>query len=536
MTPDLREWFSRLPGPRRYLLVGVVAVAAHAAALGGGFVQDDHPAVVGNPAVHGALDPATLLGRDFWGQPPGSPGAVGTYRPLPALTFWLDWHLGGGAPWVFHLTNLLLHALAAMALTAALGASESSEERGGRGAPSPVAVLAGVVFAALAVNSEAVAGVVGRADVMAAGLGFVAWALARSRPLGAAGALLAALLCKESAIVWLAAVPLCDRPRRAHLWLLAAPAAYLALRGATYGFAAADLAQFRNNNPLIGEPLATRALTSLGLLALSVGRTLWPMKLSADYSFAQILPARGVDVDVAAGAVVLAGLLAAATLLRRRAALAARGAALFLLAWAAVANVAITLPTIFAERLLYLPAAGAAALLAAALSALARRARRAAWALTVILVGGNLVRAAARDLDWRDDLSLFGAAVEAAPRSARAWANYGAALTRAGRRPEALAAFEQAMEIAPLWAAPRTLAGVELDRAGESARAEPLLRRAVELEPDLDEAQCNLAFFLARHGRAPEAMDRLRDHVARHPESTRAREILALIEARRRER
>ncbi|MFN8179034.1 MAG: hypothetical protein U0167_13975 [bacterium] len=521
-----------MTGRRRYVLVGVVAVAAHVAALGGGFVLDDHPAVLDSPAVRGELTLGQLLGRDFWGQPPGAPGGVGTYRPLPVLTFWLDWRVGGGAPWSFHLTNLLLHAFAAMALTAALSALESSEERDGRRAPSHAATLAGVIFGALAVNSEAVAGVVGRADVMAAGLGFVTLGLARLRPGAAAAALLGALLCKESAVVWLAAVPLCDRPRRRHVALLAAPAAYVALRAATYGFAAADLVRGRSNNVLIGEPLATRALTSLGLLALAVRRVLWPGKLSADYSFAQLLPARGLDAGVAAGAVALVALVAAGWLLRRRAPLAARGAVLFLIAWAAVANVFVTLPTIFAERLLYLPAAGAAALIAAALVDLARRARVAALTLTVILVGGNVVRAAARDLDWRDDLALFGSAVQATPRSARAWANYGTALTRAGRRPEALTALEHAIEIAPLWAAPRTLAGVELDAEGQPALAEQQLRRAAELDPDLDEAQFNLARFLARHGRAPEAAAVLRAHVARHPEAARARELLRYIEAR----
>ncbi|MFN8179684.1 MAG: hypothetical protein U0167_17275 [bacterium] len=75
-------------GRGRYILVGVVAVAAYVAALGGGFVLDDHPAVLENPVVRGSLTLSELLGRDFWGQPCGAVGAVGTYRPLPVLTFW----------------------------------------------------------------------------------------------------------------------------------------------------------------------------------------------------------------------------------------------------------------------------------------------------------------------------------------------------------------------------------------------------------------------------------------------------------------
>jgi hypothetical protein len=374
------------------VLSGVVAIAllAHARSLGAGFVYDDAFAVVDNPVVRGNLDLVQLLGRDFWGQPPGA--GVGTWRPLPVLSFWLDWRTGGGAPWAFHLGNLLAHALASLALAWA--------------ARSP---LAGAIFAAFAINTEAASGIVGRADIMAAGFCFLAWGLVRRSGPAAALAFLAALLCKESAValpVWLLLV----ERRRAVAWLAAGALAYLALRAATFGFHPVVVSH--DSNVLLGEPLGVRALTALHLLALALRLILAPVELSADYAFAALLPERGLSVDVALGVLGLAALLAAAVLARRRAPDVARGVAIFLVGFAAIANVAALLPALFAERLLYLPAAGIAAALAGALRLLDRRL---AVALAALLVAGNLARSIARDADWKDDIALFGSAVETTP-------------------------------------------------------------------------------------------------------------------------
>ncbi len=496
--------------PRAYALVVLAALLAHLRSVTCGFVYDDPYAILGNPVVQGAFDPGLLLARDFWGLAPGE--GVGTWRPLPVLTLWLDWHAGGGAPWLFHATNVLLHALASLALALA--------------ARSP---LAGVIFAALAGSSEAVDGIVGRADVMAAGLCFLAWKLSRRSAWGAAAAFLGALLCKESAIVFPVWLLLVEKPRRGHLALAAAAGLYAALRAATFGLVSEDVLRSVNNNPLLGEPLGTRVMTSLELLALAARRILVPVELAPDYSFAEILPATGVSP---VGALVLIAAAAGALLLRRQAPLAARGLAIFLVTWLAVSNIVAPLPAIFAERLLYLPAAGAAMAMAAGLDALAGRSRLAAIGLAVLLVSGNLARSVARAGDWRVELTVWAAAVETTPRSARAHANLGAALRKVGRHDEALVALATATEIAPAWGLPRTLAGAVLDDQGARAAAERQLRMAVTLDPDLEDAAFNLGLFLARRGRAPEAVHVLRVYAARHPRAVKVTRLLRDVEAR----
>lgn len=497
------------------LLILVLALAAHLRSLSAGFVYDDAEAVLASPVVQGPLDVQTLVSRDFWGLPPGE--GVATWRPLPVLTLWVDWRTGGGGPFTFHLTNLIAHALAALALAWAARS-----------------VLAGVIFAVLAVNSEAVAGIVGRADVMAAGLCFVAWGLSRRAPLAAAAAWLAALLCKESAIVFPVWLVIVEGPRRKQLWLIAALGAYLALRASVFGLLVEDAYGAIENNVLGPEPLGVRLLTSLKLLFLALRLTVWPASLSADYAFAEILPERGVSLEVAAGAATLVGLALVAVFARRRAPDVARGAVIFVAGFAVVANVAFILPAIFAERLLYLPAAGVAVAAAAALRLLEGRSRLVALVLGIALAGGNLARSIVRDGDWRDDLTLFAAATEATPRSARAHYNYGSALRRAGRPAEAATVLARAIEIAPSWSKPRGAAGAALDEMGEPALAEPQLARAVELDADDDEAAFNYGLFLARHGRPAEAIGVLERFAARHPRAAPSSKLRALLDDLRR--
>ena len=200
---------------------------------------------------------------------------------------------------------------------------------------------------------------------------------------------------------------------------------------------------------------------------------------------------------------------------------------IFGVGWLAVGNVVQLLPTIFAERLLYLPAAGLAVALAGGLELLGGRARVVALAAGTLLVGGNLARSVVRAGDWHDDLTLWTSAVETVPRCARAWTNLGAELRRRGAPADAVPSLERALAIAPRWALPKSLLGATLDDLGQRVEAEQRLREAVAMDADLEDAAFNLGLFLARHGRATEAAIVLGDFARRHPESPRVRQLLS---------
>ena len=109
-------------------------------------------------------------------------------------------------------------------------------------------------------------------------------------------------------------------------------------------------------------------------------------------------------------------------MLWRRSPVAAFGLAFAALTFSIVSNFVITIGTICAERLMYLPSAGV--LIAAAVGAerltgqrpgAAGASRTSRWR-SVLVLGG--VRTWMRNRDWKNDSTLWSAAVEVAPRAA----------------------------------------------------------------------------------------------------------------------
>lgn len=138
--------------------VGIAAAVAgmvYANSLANGWAGDDVYVVFDNPRVHSAGAALRAWFLSYW--PPPYEGA-GLYRPLTVLTYGIEWSLAGGQPWFFHLGNVLLHA-AASGLVVAVAL---------RWLPTPGALAAGVLFAVHPVHVEAVANVVGRAELLGA--------------------------------------------------------------------------------------------------------------------------------------------------------------------------------------------------------------------------------------------------------------------------------------------------------------------------------------------------------------------------------
>jgi len=226
-----------------------------------------------------------------------------------------------------------------------------------------VAILTGSVFAVLAINSEAVAGIVSRADVMAAGLAFLAWAsvaplaapVSRTRLAIFSAAFLAALMCKETAIVvpaWLlvgCATLYVAQPRQRSVVPLvqlmltvgAVVLVYIIIRERLVAPLWTIKRDFLNN-PLLHEPLLGRIWTGLAILALIVERSVFPLRLIPDYSFAEITAiASPFTQPVILGLTLLVALTASAWFLRRREPLWTFGAVILLVGWVALSNIPI---------------------------------------------------------------------------------------------------------------------------------------------------------------------------------------------------
>ncbi|XP_057663006.1 protein O-mannosyl-transferase TMTC2-like [Diorhabda carinulata] len=135
--------------------------------LDAGFVYDDRRAILSNPDLLSKTPWSRLLENDFWGTPLSDSGSHGSYRPLCVLTFRINYALGGFQPWGYHLVNVLLHCLATVLLirVARIILPKPKSKIG--------SMVTGLVFATHPIHTEAVAGVVGRADLAACNFYFL---------------------------------------------------------------------------------------------------------------------------------------------------------------------------------------------------------------------------------------------------------------------------------------------------------------------------------------------------------------------------
>lgn len=115
-------------------------------------------AIVRNPDLLPETPWSNLLWDDFWGTPLTHSGSHKSYRPLTVATFRLNYIAGKLNPWGYHVANVLLHSLTTAVFTHVAHRVQGS---------AVTSLVAGLLFASHPIHTEAVAGVVGRADVLA---------------------------------------------------------------------------------------------------------------------------------------------------------------------------------------------------------------------------------------------------------------------------------------------------------------------------------------------------------------------------------
>ncbi|XP_011611653.2 protein O-mannosyl-transferase TMTC2 [Takifugu rubripes] len=141
------------------LLCTAAAAALYLNTLDADFCYDDSRAIKTNQDLLPETPWTNILFDDFWGTLLTHSGSHKSFRPLCTLSFRLNYAVHGLRPWGYHLLNVALHVLVTALFTA------FTRPLLGRG---PWSLLAGLLFASHPIHTEAVAGVVGRADVGAA--------------------------------------------------------------------------------------------------------------------------------------------------------------------------------------------------------------------------------------------------------------------------------------------------------------------------------------------------------------------------------
>ena len=502
--------------------VVALALAASVSGLGNDFTYDDRSIILENARVHSLDGWWRMFGEGYW--PP--PRSADVYRPLTILFFAVQWMAGGGAPALFHAVSVLLYAgVCAVVLQLARVVLPRA----------PIAAwIAAALFAVHPVHVEAVANVVGQAELLVALFCTAAVLLyirARERGTPGRGAVVAlaalyagACLAKEHGFVLpaiLAAAELCVVRRgerwRQRLRALAPLAVVLAAVGATYLVARTTMlggVAGGISYAFVGLSAADRLWTAVGVIPEWVRLFLWPARLSADYSPQQVMLREAFDVGALPGVALLAAAVLAIVATMRRRPAVAFGLLWIGIALAPVGNFLVPTGVLLAERTLFLASVGAMLAAVAAAGwvaehhfgdAMPRAARLALAGAVALLLAAGIARSARRQLVWRDNATLFAQTVIDAPLSYRAHWAWGERLFDLERPAEAEREFRIAIALFDRDAALFAELGRVYRERGLCGPAAPLLERAVQLAPYDAPARADLAACLVWLGRLGEA-------------------------------
>ena len=489
-------------------LLALAVLAAYSNSFSGPFVYDDLPSIPENPTIRQLWPPGEAL------SPPAGGLTVGG-RPILNYSFALNYALGGTTVQGFHLANLFIHALAGLALFGLVRRTliqPALRDRFG-GAALPLAFTVAALWTLHPLQTESVTYLVQRAESLM-GLFFLLtlYGFIRAVQSGKPGPFyvlsVAACLLGMGTKEVMASAPLMVllydrtfaagtfgaawRQRRAYYLALAATWIPLGLlvagnggnRGGSLGFG-------------IGVSWWDHTLTQFEAITRYLQLSVWPHPLAFDYGTTWAHGTAGILPYFVIVSALLAG---TAFALWRRPVLG------FLGAWFLVILAPTSLlpgPTqMIVEHRMYLSLAAVLALLVAGIYQAGGRRSLAALLAVAVVLGGLTFR---RNLDYRSNLALWQDTVAKRPGNAIAHCNLGAALSAAGRMPEAFAEFQITLKLDPENPEAHLNLGEALSKAGQTAEAMPHLLKAMQLAPNIAESHLNLGTALDRLGRTEEA-------------------------------
>jgi tetratricopeptide (TPR) repeat protein len=461
----LRLWDSPLKSPRcAAVIVGALAALVYANSLLNEFAYDDLHIITENTEIHQLGNVPHALTQPYW---PGDFGRqLGLWRPVTTGLLGLQYAVSGKNPTLYHAFNVILNALVASIVVLLLAELMST----------PAAFVGGLVFAVHPLHTEAVANVIGVAELLPAFLVGLACLVHLRGPerTGWGRALVIGVLyglafgAKESAVTLPGIIFLLDAARsrlgfrdlrtyigsrwRAYLAMLVVAAAMLMAREQILGSIAHPF------GPLGADILkdAPRIWTLAEVWSNYVRLLVFPMDLSADYSPNVIPISLGWNSANLVGLLLALLILVGALVSWRRPAMAkgrdtARavgfGVVWFLITISPVSNVFFLSGVMLAERTMYVPSIGFAALVGWLFTRLARERRRLAWVSVAVVVALMGLRTWRRNPTWRDNLTVFGQLIADYPYSGRSQWVLGDLFFQQGRPSQGLVSYRAAINI-----------------------------------------------------------------------------------------
>ena len=425
--------------------------------------------------------------NDFWGTPMNKEQSHKSYRPLTVLTFRLNYLVHELEPLGYHLVNIILHAGVTI-MYHRLCSSLLSQAS---------AAVAALLFAVHPVHTEAVTGVVGRAELLAS-LFFLS-ALLKYKSLSwrrtvewkglmwISVLVALSMMCKEQGITVIALCALHEIFVEQKLSYRDFVTFGQALSGGKVGFPCwvklsgqrlgvlaltgfclmlarlkimgSQLPVFtRFDNPAAVAETPTRQLTHNYLLTVNSWLLFAPADLCCDWTMNTVPLVRSVSDPRNLATILLYAVLA--HLVYRglnvgptsEASVILTGLGLLVLPFIPASNLFFSVGFVVAERILYLPSMGFCLLVAFGCDKIFRKGG--VWRYLVVAglsltLATHACKTVMRNQDWRDEYSLFQSGLRVNAGNAKLFNNVGHALESKGRYEDALDYFHAAVTVQP---------------------------------------------------------------------------------------
>jgi hypothetical protein len=509
-------------------LLALVAVAVFLNGIGGAFVFDDEPTIVSNRSIRDLGNVAEIF------SPPADATTWG--RPLANATFALNYAVSGLEPWSYHVFNLLIHALAALALFGVVRRILRLPVLHERfaGADVWLALTTAGLWAVHPLQTESVTYVVQRVESLA-GLCYLLTLYCFLRSVDAErgtkwqiAAVLACLLgagCKEIVVSAPLMVLLCDRT-----WI--AGTFREALRRRAWMYAGLTLSWVllvvlvsgtENRSGTAGFGTASAwfyLLTQCRAILVYLKLVVWPTPLVFDYGYELV---DGVSA-VWPQALVLVALAAGVSIaIWRRSSWGVVGFWFFAILAPSSSVLPVATQTM-AEHRMYLPLA--AVVVSITILLFRWLERRALFILIVIALVwiGMTVR---RNYDFRSKVAIWEDTVIKRPENWRARNNLGLALAGEGRQVEALAQFDRTLRLVPGTLAIRNNRATTLIALGRAEEGLTEIEAILAAAPQVAEFIDTKGMVLVALGRLSEAVACFREALRLKPELVEAQRHLA---------
>jgi tetratricopeptide (TPR) repeat protein len=438
----------------QYVILALLALLLYANTLNHEYALDDGIVVSENQYTkQGLKGIPKLLTTDLFEGTLGDAAKIlpgGRWRPLTVVIHAVEYEFFGLNPRVSHAINILLYAALAVLVLALFRVLLPT-------LPPAVPFVAALLFVVHPVHTESVANIKGRDELLS--LFFLLWSTlyflrytesrSRGQLWASLGLFFLALTCKENGLLFLGILPLTLYVFRGYDWkpafrtmlpFAAVSALYFLIRLSILGFQRGHAVQDVLNDPYVNATFIQKYSTIVLVLGNYIQKLLWPADMSFDYSFSQITYVTPANWEFWITFFVNSLILGVGVWLTLRRNAIGWGFLFYLISIFLVSNIPINLGAFMGERLLFQPSLG----FILALTLVAYEGLRRLTA-SPQLVSGALVllalpftvlgslRTVERNLDWKDNETLFLHDVNVCPNSAKTNKAAGEVLIRKAR-------------------------------------------------------------------------------------------------------